>query len=121
MTPTAALNKFWNGFEIPAYPVNSVPDKQTYPYMTYEVSLAEFGDPSVNIAVQIWYHTESEKIPNDKVREISDKIGRGGYMLPCDGGGIWITKGSPFCLHVSATSDRLLKLRQLNVNLAYIL
>ena len=121
MTSTAALFSFWSSFGIPAFPALSVPEKQGFPYLTYEISDAQFGDPSVNIAVQVWYRTESEKTPNDKVREIDQRIGRGGVMLPCDGGGIWITKGSPFCLHIGDPTDRLIKLRQLNVNLEYIL
>ena len=121
MTPTQALYKFWSSFGIPAFPTNAVPEVTAFPWLTYEISQAQFGDPKVNIAVQLWYRTESEAIPNAMVESISNKIGRGGYMLPCDGGGIWITKGAPFCLHINDPSDRLIKLRQLNVNLEYIL
>lgn len=121
MTPTQALYNFWSGFGIPAFPSHSVPEEQSYPYLTYEISLAQYGDPPVNIAVQLWYHTDSEAVPNEKVMEISARIGRGGIMIPCDGGGIWMTKGSPFCLHINDPEDRIVKLRQLNINLAYVI
>lgn len=120
MTPEAAQLQFWSGFGIPAYIADSVDRNQKKPYLTYEVSNGEYGDLPRSIAVQIWYQTNSEKEPNDKVREISNKIGRGGCMVSCDGGGLWITKGSPFCLYITDPTDHTLKLRQLNINIEHI-
>lgn len=120
MNYNAALYQFYSSFGLPAYPSGTVPEDATFPYITYESATAEFGDGPATIAVKVWYYTESEKVPNDKAMEISNRIGRGGIMIPCDGGAVWITKGSPFCLNLTG-EDRLLKQRHLNLNLEYIL
>ena len=101
MTPEAAVYTFLSSFGIPAYAASSVPDQATFPYLTYDLVLGEWGQPEVNMPVNVWYRTDSEALPNAKVREISQAIGMGGVTLPCDGGMLWVKKGSPWAQAVT--------------------
>lgn len=120
MTKTQALFKFFNSFDINAYPNTAVPDDVIFPYMTYEVKTGAFDSGPVAIGLSIWYHTDSESIPNAKVEEISKAIGLGGKSVRCDDGIIWIKKGDPFCINQNTQNDNSTKLRFINLMLEFI-
>lgn len=117
MTNEATLYKFFSQFGIPAYPNTAVPDKAVFPYLTYELQTAYFGDGDQYITIQLWYKTDSESLPNAKANEIAAVIGRGGVMLES---GIWVKRGSPWCVAANTENDKTIKLRQLNVTLEYL-
>lgn len=122
MTPEAAIYSFLAGFSIPAYASASVPDQAEFPYITYDLVLGEWGEPEVNMPVNVWYRTDSEAIPNAKVREISQAIGMGGVTLPCDGGMLWIKKGSPWAQAMSVEGeDEKVKRRYININIEFLI
>lgn len=121
MTPEAAVYTFLSSFGIPAYAASSVPDQATFPYLTYDLVLGEWGQPEVNMPVNVWYRTDSEALPNAKVREISQAIGMGGVTLPCDGGMLWVKKGSPWAQAVTVEGeDEKVKRRYVNINIEYL-
>ena len=121
MTPEAAIHGFLNGFSIPAYASASVPDQAQFPYITYDLVLGEWGQPEVNMPVNVWYRTESEAQPNAKVREIGERIGMGGVLLHCDGGVLWVKKGSPWAQAVTVEGeDEKVKRRYVNINIEYL-
>lgn len=121
MTPEAAIYGFLNGFSIPAYASASVPDQAQFPYITYDLVLGEWGQPEVNMPVNVWYRTESEAQPNAKVREIGERIGMGGVLLHCDGGALWLKKGSPWAQAVTVEGeDEKVKRRYVNINIEYL-
>ena len=121
MTPEAAVYTFLSSFGIPAYAASSVPDQATFPYLTYDLVLGEWGQPEVNMPVNVWYRTDSEALPNAKVREISQAIGMGGVTLPCDGGMLWVKKGSPWAQAVTIEGeDEKVKRRYININIEYL-
>lgn len=121
MTPEAAVCTFLSSFGIPAYAASSVPDQATFPYLTYDLVLGEWGQPEVNVPVNVWYRTDSEALPNAKVREISQAIGMGGVTLPCDGGMLWVKKGSPWAQAVTVEGeDEKVKRRYVNINIEYL-
>ena len=73
------------------------------------------------VPVNVWYRTESEAAPNAKVREISNAIGMGGVTLPCDGGMLWVKKGSPWAQAVTVEGeDEKVKRRYVNINIEYL-
>jgi len=121
MTTTAALYQFFSSFGINAYPVNSVPEKVQFPWLTYETTLGNWGDAPISIGVNLWYHTESEAAPNAKVKQISDAIGRGGVMLACDDGVIWVKRGEPWCNSLTDANDSTIKQRVLNISLEFLI
>jgi hypothetical protein len=118
-TKAAALYQFFSSFDIPAYVSTGVPDDAEYPYLTYEVVTGAWGDGELNSTVNLWYKTDSEKIPNDKVNEISKSLGLGGTTIPCDDGAVMISRGEPWCNALEDDSDHSIKRRLLNVTLEY--
>lgn len=120
MTKFAALQAFFEDFGISAYPSNSVPDETAFPWLTYDVMTGNFGDGEVPISVHLYYHTTSEAIPNAKVEEIGAAIGRGGVLVACDDGAIWIKRGSPWCTAQTDATRPEIKHRLLNITLEYL-
>lgn len=121
MTPEAAIYGFLNGFSIPAYASASVPDQAQFPYITYDLVLGEWEQGEVNMPVNVWYRTESEAAPNAKVREIGERIGMGGVLLHCDGGVLWVKKGSPWAQAVTVEGeDEKVKRRYVNINIEFL-
>jgi hypothetical protein len=122
MTPEAAIYQFLASFGIPAYAATSVPDQATFPYISYELVVGEWLADEVNMPVNVWYRTESEAAPNAKVREIGERIGMGGVLLHCDGGVLWVKKGSPWAQAVTVEGeDEKVKRRYININIEFLI
>jgi hypothetical protein len=121
MTPEAAIYKFLSSFAVPAYASSSVPDQAAFPYLTYDLVIGEWNQGESNMTVNVWYRTDSEAEPNAKVREIGRAIGLGGVTLQCDGGMLWLKKGSPWAQSLSIEGeDEKVKRRLLNVSIETI-
>lgn len=120
MTKGEALHNFFSSFGLDAYASAAVPEDVTFPYLTYDSVVDTWGSVPVSIAVNLWFYTESEAIPNAKAQRISETIGMGGKMLPCDGGAIWITRGSPWCQNLMDDTAANIKRRYLNVTAEYL-
>ncbi|MBO5701393.1 MAG: hypothetical protein J6S71_03035 [Clostridia bacterium] len=122
MTKAAAIYNFWSSFNLTAYEENSVPtgnDAPTFPYITFSFSSDSFGD-EVAMSASLWYRSSSWVECNAKTEEISTRIGRGGVMLSCDGGAIWLKKGQPFAQNMSDDSDSMIKRKYLNLVAEFI-
>lgn len=119
MTKAAAIYNFWNSFDIPAYEENSVPTDATFPYITYQL-VTDSLDNDVQMAVSIWYRSSSWVDINAKVEEISKKLGRGGVFLDCDGGSIWLKRGTPFAQNMGDDTDNLIKRKYLNITAEFL-
>ena len=128
MTPEAAIYNFLSGFGIPAYASTSVPDRDgedappdLFPYITYDLIENGWEDGEVVIPVNVWYRTESEREPNAKVREIAYAIGMSGVTLRCDGGMLWLKRGTPWSQSVNVSGeDDMIKRRYLNIDVEYL-
>lgn len=120
MTKAAALHQFFSGFGIPAYPASAVPRDIGFPWLTYELVTAAWDGGEVGLTVNLWYYTEGEKAPNDKAQQISAAIGYGGVTIPCDGGYIWLKRGTPFCQGLTDENDRTIKRRYINITAEYL-
>lgn len=120
MTKAAALHQFFSSFGMAAYTATSVPEDSEFPYLTYELITSAWGAEEVGMTVNLWFYTESEAIPNAKAEELSRTIGLGGKVLPCDGGFIWIKRGSPWCQSLSDETSPDIKRRLLNVTAEYL-
>ncbi len=119
MTKDVALQSFFESFGLATYPVSSVPDDTVFPWLTYEPVFDSWGN-SVSITVNLWFRTESEKIPNNKAFEIEEAIGEGGKTIKCDEGIIWIKKGSPFCQNLRDETDDLIKRRYIQLTAEFL-
>lgn len=120
MTKAAALHQFFSSFGMEAYTAASVPEDSEFPYLTYELITGAWGAEEVGMTVNLWFYTESEAIPNAKAEELSRTIGLGGKVLPCDGGFIWLKRGSPWCQSLSDETSPDIKRRLLNVTAEYL-
>ena len=120
MTKAAALYQFFSGFGMPAYAASSVPEDVNFPYLTYELSTSAWDGGEVGLTVNLWFYTTSEAVPNAKAQELSDTIGYGGVTIPCDGGLIWLKRGSPWCQSLKADTARNIKRRYINVTAEYL-
>ena len=119
MTKAAAIYQFWNSFGLTAYEENSVPDDATFPYITYQLVTDSF-DREIQLTASIWYRSESWTGINAKTEEISQKISRGGNIISCDGGAIWLKRGQPFAQNMVDESDNLIRRKYLNLTQKYI-
>lgn len=120
MTKEAALKQFFSSFGLRAYPVSAVPDDVEFPYLTYEAPVSAWADGEVGITVNLWYFTSQESPPNAKARELSEAIGQGGKLIPCDGGYIWLKRGSPFSQPLRDEADVNIKRRYINISAEYM-
>ncbi len=119
MTKAAAIYQFWSSFGLTAYEENTVPTDAAFPYVTYQLVTDNF-DREVAATASLWYRSESWTAINAKTEEIAQKIGNGGVLLDCDGGFIWLRRGSPFGQNMGEPSDGLIKRKYINVTVEYM-
>ena len=119
MTKAAAIYQFWNSFGLTAYEENSVPDEADFPYITYQLVTDSF-DREIPLTASQWYRGESWTGINAKTDEISQTISRGGKIIPCDDGAIWLKRGQPFAQNMGDESDDLIKRKYLNITAEFI-
>lgn len=114
MTKAAAIYQFWSGFGLTAYEENTVPTDAAFPYITYQLITDSF-DSEVATTASLWYRSESWAGINAKTEAISQKISRGGKIISCDGGAIWLKRGHPFAQSMGDESDDLIKRKYINI------
>lgn len=113
-----ALNELFNSYGLAAFPSGNVPEDTAFPYMTYEVSRADFGEET-NTVVHLHYYSESEAKINSKADEICAGIRRN-ESVECAEGLIVLTTGSPEWYPVN-DEDRLHKHRIINITTTWLL
>lgn len=119
--PEAALYQFLSGMGVPAYPTTSVPDDARLPYLTYDLSVGDWDSGEVNVPVRLWDRTSSEAKLNAMVRAVGGRIPRGGTTVPCDGGVLWVKRGSPWAQAMGDGTDPTVKCRYLNVDIEFLI
>ena len=123
MTKAAALHQFFSSFGLEAYEENSVyslENPPSFPYLTYEMQTDDFGDNDTPISFSLWYRSKQDWYPaNAKVEEISAAIGRGGKVVPVDGGYLLFMRGSPFAQSLGDPSDDMIKRKLLNISVRF--
>lgn len=119
MTKAAAIYQFWNSFGLTAYEENTVPDDAAFPYITYQLVTDSFYR-EIPLSASLWYRSESWTSINTKTEEISQKISRGGKIISCDDGAIWLKRGQPFAQNMGDESDNLIKRKYLNITAEFM-
>ena len=119
MTKAAAIYQFWNSFGLTAYEENTVPHDAAFPYITYQLVTDSF-DREIPITASLWYRGESWTAINAKTEEISQRISRGGKIIPCDGCAIWLKRGQTFAQSMGDESDDLIKRKYLNITAEFM-
>ena len=119
MTKAAAIYQFWSSFGLTAYEENTVPTDAAFTYITYQLVTDSF-DREIPLSASLWYRSESWTSINAKTEEISQKISRGGKVISCDGGAIWLKRGQPFAQNMKDESDDLIKRKYLNITAEFM-
>ena len=119
MTKAAAIYQFWSSFGLTAYEENTVPTDAAFPYVTYQLVTDSF-DREVAATASLWYRSESWTGINAKTEEISQTISRGGKIIPCDGGSIWLKRGQPFSQNMGDESDDIIKRKYINITAEFM-
>lgn len=122
MTKAEALHGFYSSFGLRAYEASSVPtgaDAPAFPYLTYDFAADSFG-VNVPLSFSLWYYSSSWVEINAKTDEISARIGRGGVKLTCDGGGIWLRRGSPFAQSMGDSTDNMIRRKYINITAEFL-
>lgn len=119
MTKAAAIYQFWSSFGLTAYEENTVQTDADFPYITYQLATDSF-DREIPLTASIWYRSESWTDINAKTEEISQTISRGGKIIPCNGGAIWLKRGQPFAQSMGDESDDLIKRKYLNITAEFM-
>ncbi len=124
MTAAGAICEFMASFGLEAYDESFVPTgelRPEFPYLTYECPEGYFGDGDVSIAVNLWYRDGGWWERADrKAEEISRSVGRGGKLLPCTGGAVWIKRGSPFSKNLSDPNDDFIQRKYINLTAEFL-
>ena len=119
MTKAAAIYQFWSSFGLTAYEENTVPTDAAFPYITYQLVTDSF-DREVAATASLWYRGESWTDINAKTEEISRKISRGGKIIACNDGAIWLKRGQTFAQNMGDESDDLIKRKYLNITAEFL-
>lgn len=116
-TKEAAMYAFWNSYSIPAYEENTVPDEAELPYITYQL-ITDSRFSELPLAANIYYRSDSWVEINAKANEISYDI-QTGKRLECEGGWLWIKKGSPFVQNMSDSTDDTIRRKYINITVEF--
>lgn len=111
-----ALQTFFSGFGLPAFPENAVPDtlydadagaevSVEPPYITYELREPEPGEKS-SLTARVWYIDTDYTAICTKVDEIKAAIGRG-VSISVNGGAVWLWRDDQFCQFQPADEPKL--------------
>ena len=119
MTKAGAIYQFWNSFGLTAYEENTVPIDAAFPYITYQL-LTDSFEREIPLTASLWYRSESWTGINAKTEEISQTISRGGKIISCDGGAIWLKRGQPFAQNMGDESDDLIKRKYINITAEFM-
>lgn len=97
-------NDFLEGFGLPAYDENTVPEDAEMPRLTYSWSESEMDAP-VALSASLWYRSKGWKSITLMANSIYAGVGYAGKVLPVVGGYLWIKRGSPFSQRVTDPDD----------------
>lgn len=127
MNRIQALHNFWNSFGLRAFDENTVPDGAMDPespeylgqYITYDVSDSGW-DEDVPLMANLWYLDYSWKDITEKAMEIGEYISRGGIMLSCDEGAVWVKKAPTFAQRMAHEGYDNIRRIVLSIEVEYI-
>ena len=98
MTETmTALQAFFSGFGLTAYPEDSVPADAQLPYITY-MPVRTHGLEAASMQARVWYRSRSYVEVNAKSDEIARAVGTGA-RLRFPGGMVVLRPGAPLLQH----------------------
>ena len=118
MTQADTIQQFFSRF-LTAYESTVVPEDAAFPRLTYNLVTGSW-EQQAPLRVDLWYRSINLGAINAKADEIGNAIGQGGVILPCDGGALWVRKGSPFAQTVLVPDDPAVKRKYINVIVEFL-
>jgi len=119
MDKEQAMHAFFSSFGWKAYDETLLPDDAEMPRITYGL-VTDSLDRPVSMAFSLWDKSYSWASVTQKAHEISEAIT---FMhppaIPCDGGRIYITPGTPFTQRMSEPSDDTIRRLYINLEVEY--
>lgn len=115
-----ALQAFYSGFGLRAFPEDSVPEKEEDgsellpPYITYTVVQPRWDEFAVHQA-RVWTRSTSFVEAANRAEAIIDAIGEG-ITIPVEGGYITLDPGTPL-VQMQPIDDPLYKVAYINLQL----
>ena len=123
MTKEEALYNFFSQFGIKAFREEAVPSgasKPTFPYITYQTSSGSIGE-DISIVASRWDQVGNNYSAGRKNDEWADEVsrilGKGGKLIPFDGGALWMKKGTPFSLSMGDPADPLIRRKLITLSI----
>ena len=107
------IQAFFEGFIVPAYDENIVPEDASFPRITYAYAEGDFENP-VAMAVSLWDRSYAWTRISALLGSVRNAIPQGGILLDYDGGKIWLKRGTPFAQRMSDEDDAI---RRIYINL----
>lgn len=120
MTRGQAIYSWLSGFDVDSYAVDAVPNTVAYPYLTYDASNGFWGDSDTPLIINLYYRDTSGAVANAKAEEICAAIGRGGKIIPCDGGAVWLKRGDPAWQSIKNTDDDKIRQRYISIDMQWL-
>lgn len=117
MNKEQAIHQFYSQF-LKAYDENTVPKEAELPYLTYTMPICDFGETTI-ATISLWYRENTWKNITNKKEEISRILGLGGKVITCNGGAIWMKKGSPFAQRMGDEDDSIRRI-VINIEIDFI-
>lgn len=120
MNKHSAIQAFFSGFGLDAFPSISVPtgsDAPSFPYVTYTAPTdCDMG--RVVVTASLWYRSTSFVDLNAKVEAISEAISTAS-VIECDEGAVIVRRGSPWAQPMGDDSDNMIKRKILTFEFMY--
>lgn len=114
-----ALYNFWSAFGIPAYEENSVPQDASFPYITFESTVGDFGN-IIPLSASIWDRTRKGTAFIDaKADEIEQAIKNMDVCPVIKGGRYRVFLDGPFAQNMG-DPDELIKRKLLSVKFEFM-
>lgn len=116
-----AQQQFWEGFGLPAYDENTVPDDAQEPYITYQAIDGNL-DAQTQVSASLWYRSNSWAGISQKASEIAKAIHDMPTAIPIDGGYMKarLPDGTPFAQRMNEPEDRQVRRMVLAVEIEFL-
>ena len=117
MNKEQAIQDFWEGFGWDVFDENTVPDRASFPRLTYSLATSDFGTP-VLVSASLWDRSTSWKNVTEMADVIDKALGLRGAIISSDDGPIRIKRGNPFAQRMADEDDAIRRI-YLNIEVEY--
>lgn len=104
----AAIDAFFNSFDVPAYEASTVPKNADFPYITYDAPDDSIDHP-VLITVNVYSYSSSWREAIDLKDKIAKRLTEPGSIntLQFENGRIYLAPGSPFAQRLDDENEAI--------------